>query len=356
MRAVKDRGIQMKKILAILMIFVFIIMVDYSDESLSFSETTPESCTVFTAFMGNTVLFGNNEDVGDKSPTVWFVRATEKNYGWVYFGFRNYPIMRGHFPMGGMNDQGLCFDITSIPECRMSPYPGKLPVVNGGVFGETVLRNCKNIEEAVQFIEQYDLSSLGDMQFLFADAEGNSMALCPGTDGKMKVVRKAGVYQVTTNFNLLQRNQGYPCWRYNTASEMLSQIKSEDDLTVEYFLEIVRATCNQGTTYSTIYDPVHGIAYFYNKQNFEDVAVFYLKEELEKGNHSYDAFKLFPKKGSGEPEESESPGEVKESEEPEPVSEWTSLGSLSVFLYVIPVIALVILAAFVYRRMKKETH
>ncbi|MBU7001753.1 MAG: hypothetical protein HXS51_13380 [Theionarchaea archaeon] len=343
----------MKRIIAILWIFVLIIMVDHSSENLNFAEMTPESCTVFTASIGGTVLFGNNEDVGDKSSTVWFVRATEKYYGWVYFGFRNYPIIRGHFPMGGMNDQGLCFDITSIPECKMSSYPGKLPIVNGGVFGETVLRNCKNVDEAVQFIEQYDLSSLGDMQFLFADAEGNSMALCPGTDGKMKVVSKAGVYQVTTNFNLLQRNQGYPCWRYNTASEMLSYIKSEDHLTVEYFLEIVRATCNQGTTYSTIYDPVHRVAYFYNKQNFEDVAVFDLKEELEKGNHSYDAFRLFPKKAAEEPEEPESPGEATEPEEPQPVTEGTSPGSLSGFLFAIPAVALIILVALVYRKMKK---
>ncbi|MGC1122577.1 MAG: linear amide C-N hydrolase [Candidatus Methanofastidiosia archaeon] len=344
----------MNKKIMILWIFIMIIVVDFSNGNLNSSEILPESCTVFTASMGDTVLFGNNEDVGDKSATVWFAPATEKTYGWVYFGFRNYPILRGHFPMGGMNDQGLCFDITSIPESKMGSYPGKLPVVNGGVFGETVLKNCKTIEEAVQFIERYDLSSFGDMQFLFADRAGNSMVLCPGTDGKMKVIKKAGVYQVTTNFNLLQRNQGYPCWRYNTASEMLAEIKNEDDLTVEYFLEILKATCNQATTYSTIYDPVHGIAYFYNKQNFEDVAVFDLKDELEKGSHSYDAFRLFPKKNSEDLEESESPGEVKESEEPEPVSKWTPFGSFSGFLYVIPAVALVILAAFVYRKVKKE--
>jgi predicted choloylglycine hydrolase len=355
----------MKKIIAILMIFVFIIMVDYPNEGLNFSEVAPESCTVFTASIGNAVLFGNNEDVGDKSPTVWVVRATDKAYGWIYFGFRFYPIGQKHFPMGGMNDQGLCFDITSIPECKMSHYPGRYPGENAGVFGETVLKSCKNVEEAVLFIEQYDLSSFGDVQFLFADAEGNSMVLCPGTDGKMKVIKKVGVYQVITNFNLLQKDRVRPCERYNTASEMLKAVKSEDFLIVKYFLEILRATSNPSTTYSTIYDPVHGIAYFYNKQNFKDVAVFDLKEEMEKGNNSYDASRLFPKKNPEKLEEPESPSEITESEEPEspseiteseepvPVTKRTSLGSVSIFLYAIPAIALVILAAFVYRRMKK---
>ncbi|MBU7015431.1 MAG: linear amide C-N hydrolase [Theionarchaea archaeon] len=344
----------MTRITAMLWIFIFVIVVDYAGMGLDFLDITPESCTVFTASMGDTVLFGNNEDVGDKRATVWFVRATEDTYGWVYFGFRNYPILRGHFPMGGMNDQGLCFDITSIPECKMSPYPGKLPVVNGGVFGETVLKNCKNVEEAAQFIEQYDLSSFGDMQFLFADRTGNAMVLCPGTDGTMKVIKKAGVYQITTNFNLLQRNLGYPCWRYNTAEGMLAEVKSEDDLTVEYFLEILKATCNQGTTYTTIYDPVHGIAYFYNKQNFDDVAVFDLKDELEKGNHSYDAATLFSMRISEESEESESPSEIKESEEPEPFSTVSSPGLLSSLLYVILALVLSMVGVFVYKKVKKR--
>jgi hypothetical protein len=73
---------------------------------------------------------------------------------------------------------------------------------------------------------------------LVADRTGDSLALCPDSDGKMKVIQKEGVYQVITNFNVLRRQyDGYLCWRYINAPEMLTKIEREDDLTVEYFVE-----------------------------------------------------------------------------------------------------------------------
>ena len=267
------------------------------------------NCTVFTASYGSTVLFGNNEDVGDRNATVWFVPETETMHGWVYFGFLDYPAEDGRFPMGGMNDQGLCFDITSVPESQIRYYPGRLRIINAGIFGGRILEYCATVEEAAKFIERYDLSSLGEYQFLFADKTGDSMILCPGTDREMKVIRKEGVYQVITNFNVLNQKLGqYPCWRYNAASGMLSKIESEDDLTVEYFTSVLKASYTRYTTYSTIYDPVNGVAYLYNNHNFDEVCVFNLEEELKKGYHTYYVPSLFPE---------EEPEELEPSEEPE---------------------------------------
>jgi hypothetical protein len=152
-----------------------------------------------------------------------------------------------------------------------------------------------------------------------------------------------------------QRNQGYGCWRYDTVSGMLHGI-TPSYLTVEYFVKVLKATSNMSTTYSTIYDPVHGIAHFYNsKQNFEEVVVFNLKDELKKGRHSYDVRSLSPKKGeiSEEPEEPKSPSEMKESEESGQVSKWIPFGPFSAFLYLIPTVLLVILIALVHKKAKK---
>jgi hypothetical protein len=297
----RNRG--KKPILGINLIIISVIIMFIS--TLGF----PSNCTVFTASYGNTVLFGNNEDVGDRNATVWFVPETETANGWVYFGFRDYPAEDGRFPMGGMNDQGLCFDITSVPESQIRYYPDKLRIINAGIFGGRILEYCATVEEAIKFIEKYDLSSLGEYQFLFADKIGDSMILCPGTDKEMKVIRKEGIYQVITNFNVLNQKLGqYPCWRYSAASGMLSKIESEDDLTVEYFLSVLKASYTRYTTYSTIYDPVHGIAYLYNQHNFDEVCVFNLEDELKKGYHTYYVPSLFPE---------EEPEELKPSEEPE---------------------------------------
>jgi choloylglycine hydrolase len=276
------------------------------------SVTITGGCTVFTASVGDTVLFGNNEDVGDKDATVWFVPATETTYGWVYFGFHDYPIRNDHFPMGGMNDQGLCFDITSIPP-TVRPLPETIEealqfieqynlsfpgTFNGGVFGEQILETCATVEEAVQVIEQYDLLFYGEYQFLFADRTGDSMVLCPNPQGAMEIIRKEGVYQVITNFNIVNPGLGqYPCQRYDSAVWMLQEIESEDDLTVEYVTSILESTHSQGTTYSTIYDPVQGKVYLYNHHRFGRVVVFDIEDELEKGYHFYEVVSLLRERG-----------------------------------------------------------
>lgn len=280
------------------------------------------SCTVFTASLGDTVLFGNNEDVGFKNATVWFVPGTEELYGWVYFGFWDYPVQIGKFPMGGMNDKGLCFDITSVP-ATIKPLPEtieealqvieqynnqpSLTTFNGGEFCGRILETCATVEEVIQAIEQYDILFYGEYQFLFADRRGDSMILCPSPDGEMKVIRKEGVYQAITNFNVLNPGLGqYPCQRYENAVWMLKDIEGEDDLTVEYFTSILKKTHSGGTTYSTIYDPVDGIVYLYNHHNFDWVVVFDVTDELEEGYHSYDVLPLMRERGEPFPRREES--------------------------------------------------
>jgi hypothetical protein len=235
-------------------------------------------CTVFTASVGGTVLFGNNEDAPETDSYAWFYPATETEYGVVYFGFG------GYYAQGGMNDQGLCFDITTVPEWKMRPHPEKSSTLN---FGERALELCATVEDVIHLVEKYNLSHLGMAQFLFADKTGDSVIVCPGIDGEMKTVRKEGIYQVATNFNVTYPTLGgYPCLRYNTATEMLEKIESEEDLTVGYFATILKAV-SQNTSYSTIYDLRKGIICFFNQCNFSDIIVFNLEEELEKGYHSY---------------------------------------------------------------------
>jgi hypothetical protein len=288
----------------------------------------PVGCTVFSASIEDAVLFGNNEDVGYKNATVWFVPSTETTYGYVYFGFHDYPLPNGHFPMGGMNDQGLCFDITSVPE-TIKPLPKTIDEalqyiqyynqhftgrLNGGVFGEEILKTCTTVEETIHFIEKYDLLFYGEYQFLFADRTGESMILCPNPQGEMEIIHKSGVYQAITNFNVLNPALGqYPCSRYDDAVRMLKKIEHEDDLAVEYFTSILKKTHSEGTTYSTLYDPLHNQLYLYNHHNFNRVVVFDLEKELEGGYHTYEVIPLFrergelPHKGSEKSEESSSP-------------------------------------------------
>lgn len=252
-------------------------------------------CSVFTASINGTVLFGNNEDWYDTDTRVWFYPATETNYGGVYFGFSDL------FAQGGMNDQGLCFDATAIPGLPLKAHPEKLRIIN---FGERVLEQCATVEDIIPFIEKYDLSSLGKAQFLFADKRGDSVILCPSIEGEVKAIQKEGVYQVITNFNVTYPQLGgYPSWRYSRCIEMLKKIENKDDLTVEYFVSILKAVYQRITTYSNVYDLKNGLVYLYNQHNFDEVVILNLEEELKKGYHSYSIPSLFPREQLKESEE-----------------------------------------------------
>lgn len=318
-------------------------------------------CTVFTASIGDTVLFGNNEDAPERDSYAWFYPATETEHGGVYFGFG------GYYVQGGMNDQGLCFDITTVPELKMRPHPEKLSVLN---FGKRALERCATVEEVIHLVDEYNLSHMGMAQFLFADKTGDSVIVCPGTGGEMKTIRKEGVYQVITNFNVTYPQLGgYPCWRHKMVVEKLEKIESEEDITVGRFATILKAV-QQGTAYSTVYDLSKGIVCLFNQQNFSEIVVFKLEEELEKGYHSYFIPSLFtrevkfaekPKSGtlSGTLSEEREQGEVEGSEmtglldaqppsNPIIVSPFPLLGAISIIILILVGVTLI------YKRSSKR--
>jgi hypothetical protein len=53
--------------------------------SVSFLPTS--ACTIFTASIGETVLFGNNEDYCLPNTFLWFVPAQGNSHGYCYVGF-----------------------------------------------------------------------------------------------------------------------------------------------------------------------------------------------------------------------------------------------------------------------------
>ena len=70
------------------------------------------ACTVFAVSHDGTVFFGNNEDWKDPYTRVWFLPAENGKYGRLYLGFERFGVT---IPQGGMNDQGLAFDILAGP-------------------------------------------------------------------------------------------------------------------------------------------------------------------------------------------------------------------------------------------------
>jgi tetratricopeptide (TPR) repeat protein len=250
-------------------------------------------CTIFNAAKNGRVLAGNNEDLNSTDSRVWFCPPQEGKYGYVYVGFDSYGIQ------GGMNDQGLFFDYNALRFAQMNPSPEKQGIKSWRVFVDKIITECATVDEVVDLLNKTNLASWGPNQVMYADATGASAVIGADRNGGLSVVRKKGIYQVSTNFSLANPEFGsitYPCYRYEIANQMLEQMQ---ELTVDYFRKILAATHQEGTNptiYSNICDLKDKEIYIYNFHNYEDLAKLNLKEEFKKGKHSYAILSLFPRK------------------------------------------------------------
>jgi tetratricopeptide (TPR) repeat protein len=250
-------------------------------------------CTIFNAAKNGLVLAGNNEDLNSTDSRVWFTPPQAGKYGYVYVGFDSYGIQ------GGMNDQGVFFDFNALKFAKMNPSPEKPGIRSWRGFIDKIMTECATVEQVVELLGRHNLAWWGPYQVMFADATGGSAVIGADRNGELSVVRKKGVYQVSTNFSLANPDFGsitYPCYRYDIANQMLEQM---GELTVDYFRKILAAAHQEGanpTIYSNICDLTNKVIFIYNFHNFEEVAKLSLAEEFKKGEHSYEILSLFPRK------------------------------------------------------------
>lgn len=245
----------------------------------------PESCTIFTASYGDTVLFGNNEDWINPNTYYWVIGPKTSKYGGVYFGFDN------RYPQGGINEKGLAFDWNALPEAPLNPHPELRPLP--GKPGLWILERCATVQEAIDLAKQYAWGSSLGAQLHLADATGDAVVISAGPDGELAFTRKqTGDGQlVSTNFNLANpKDGGFPCRRYDTATAMLENIEEEDDLTVDYVRSILDAVHQEGasvnTVYSNVFDLRNGLIYLYHWHQFDEVVTLNVAEEVARSGRT----------------------------------------------------------------------
>jgi choloylglycine hydrolase len=242
------------------------------------------SCTGFTTSDGNTVLVGNNEDWWHPDSYVRIYPPSGSSHGRIIFDVKfPLPSSQNYYSsFGGMNDQGLFFDIYSHPTLVPVNSSNK-PDFNAGEIARYIMRVCSTVEEVVEEFDKYNLEFMDDIQYFFVDRNGNSVII----EGD-EIIYKNGDFQVVTNFLQSNPNHGwYPCWRYDTAVSMLENMT---DFSVDYFREICNATHQEyysfPTQYSNIYNLNQGIIYLYHFYNYDKVVQINMSEEFEKGIQS----------------------------------------------------------------------
>ncbi|MGY5875010.1 MAG: hypothetical protein RTU30_04625 [Candidatus Thorarchaeota archaeon] len=250
------------------------------------------ACTIFMASMDGIVLAGNNEDWAHANFTILFVPALGTRNGYVLITATN----NTYDTRVGMNDHGFYIDAASV-------RPAPLDIdYNKSVIPQELyrffLQRCDNVYDAIEIFEEYTfLLDEWDFQFLVADSNGDSVVIGIGPDRTIEYTWKDDYYHLVTNGNIAYPELGQSSWsewRYNTANESLSAISHPDNVSVDYFTDVLESVHHSTyTAYSNIFDLVNLEIYTYYLHDFTRYIRFSLAGELAKGAHSYDLQELF---------------------------------------------------------------
>ncbi len=256
------------------------------------------ACTVFCYGEGDTVLAGRSFDIpSNPNLGMLLVPATNSAHGWLCCGYIDYPWA------DGMNDQGLFAALADVPTpytSKSSQQPADVPTFMSGLLG-----SCATVEEAIAWCSKQPTPSLGaspnhsdqdgytfvtPQHILVADRTGDSVVF-EWPQGKLKMTRKKGRYQLMTNFLLSDPEAGgYPCPRFIVDSRILDKAAGPS---LQTFRQVLETTAVGTTRYSLICDLTHGDVNVYLRRGFDQPKTIHLADELQKGRHEIDLDEWF---------------------------------------------------------------
>ena len=238
-----------------------------------------QACTVFNKSEGNTVLFGNVENEQPHyTVELQFVppEETPGPYGHFYFYYN------GNIG-GGMNDQGLCFDVAALPEHDINiggrPYKDLM---------NYLLQSCETVDDAIDFFATNSWYGHRFNHLMVFDKTGAS-AIIEHIGSSLYIFHKEGNSQVMTNYSIADselRLGEYPCSRFIKTTEMLDTAA----VTIDNFQHICEKVSRAyyGALYANIYDPNSLDIHIFNANiKGSSRATFNLQEEFKKGSHHY---------------------------------------------------------------------
>jgi len=247
-------------------------------------------CTLVFSASGDERLAANNLDCSNVFPRVWFVPASDGQYGRYCFGTDD----NERIAEGGMNEKGLFIGVNALdedtgwqPDAALPDWESWEGWYESGV-PDGILAKCATVDEAVAVFRAYNLLTLAHVKFLLADAGGSS-AIVEWSSGKLVVIPRVGVdHQVSTNFVTSDHPvDDPPCARYRIAATMMTE-DPRRSASVEGLRAVLSAThleFQTPTVLSSICNLVTGEIHLYYFHDFERVRVFRLHDEIRSERH-----------------------------------------------------------------------
>jgi tetratricopeptide (TPR) repeat protein len=251
------------------------------------------ACTIFMANDGQNVWIGNNEDeLQSTKYRMWFYPAKSTNYGYTIWTDLNFgKLLKGFSylnPQGGLNEFGLFLDYTAIDEIKIVKDDQKKDRKKQVVTD--LLKKCKTVDEALAYLNKYNLIKLKYAQLYIGDASGNYATVTGGY-----VVPKTDNSFALTNYCINNGNQ-QACHRRDVATHYLNSTTTFqlNDITNILEKSTQKLPNNLITNYSMAVNLKTSTIYLYYKNDFTTVSTLALAEELKKGKHHNDIQNYFP--------------------------------------------------------------
>lgn len=133
-----------------------------------------------------------------------------------------------NFAQGGVNENGLFFDVAVTPkQKKIKGY--KQPKNN---LGDKILAHCATVEEALAYLEKKKIA-LRNSHIMFGDKTGNAVVV-EWVEGKRKLHWKKNNKLIATNYLLSKPEAGnYPCYRYKSIEDRIKKMEeSNEDITL----------------------------------------------------------------------------------------------------------------------------
>jgi len=256
-----------------------------------------DACTIFMANDRKHIWIGNNEDESfNMQYRFWYFPKVKNSFGYMSWSelHPTYDSVMYKYPQGGLNEYGLFIDYTAIDEIPVirdiQKKDREEEVVND------LLRTCKTVEEALQYLRQFNLIKLSAAQLFIGDAAGD-YATVHGN----YVVKKSSRNFALTNYSI---NNGYTqhCWRREAANHYLNK---EGRFKLKDITNILSKTAQQAqsgddivTNYSMAVDLKKKKIYLYLKRDYTKCITISLSKQLKKGKHYQDLASFLNTKNS----------------------------------------------------------
>ena len=255
-------------------------------------------CTVITISKGDSVFFCGNDDFVNPDSYYWVEPGDSSRYGVIWIG-------KPDNPQQGVNEKGLAYDSNGLPRVDVNPHSERIPVAGEYYhhYCMQIMHECSTVEEVIRWVGLHQRPPYMHDQLHFADRTGDAVIISAGKDGEMVLTRKApgDGFLVSTNFNVANTSNsfGYPCSRYDRASEFLGQLIAEErPVTSADATDVMDAVHVEGgsswTLETMVADMVNSKVYIYYFYQYDHPVVLDVKYELANPRPPGPLSMLFP--------------------------------------------------------------